>query len=446
MTDTEPQPITSHEVQVALGTLKLGKTSGATGMSNEFLVALGRVEGGMALLLSLLNTMLLQGNMPNDLLVGIACLVPKSPSITLPSQIRPILLLEVVQKLFASLLMRRLAPHWPPVHAQLGAIPGGQPVEALFAAQQMVNVVNVRGQEPLFLKLDIKGAFDNLRHASVADLLATLPAACCHEAFRLMCLLLGQKVRFSFLDAQWELHSSNGTPQGGSHSAVLFARTLDHAIGKLGATWETMGHNPAFDPIWPLLFVDDILLCFKDWAQAIALLPSFLDCLSTLGLEINFGKSCLVTNSRLSSTLLPSHGLELLKQFPWVEHTQYLRKPFGYNLPVDAIHQQAIQILFGAWGKLKPVLKRCSWQHPSTTVRMLDQYVASAFLWLSPTLYPYKTFRQRLRVAQTTLLIEALNFYIPHMTETHAHQFLRLRRHIVKRWLLHMAPAGGWEH
>ena len=340
--------------------------------------------------------------------------------------------------------MQRLAPHWPPLTAQLGAVPGGQPVEALFAAQHMMAIARVTGKEPIFIKLDIKGAFDNLSHASVASFLATLPAAACHEAMQLMTLLLEQKLRFSFLNERWDIHCTNGTPQGGSHSAGLFARTLDHAIGGLLNSWEADGYTPAFPPLWLLLFVDDILLCFSDWAEAIRLLPTFLACLSKQGLEVNFSKSCLIASHAMLSRP-PQQDMELLKMFPWVQHTQYLRKSFGYNLDTDAMHQQAIQLIFGAWGKLKPILKKSHWTYPSTTIKLLDQYVGSAFLWLSPTLYPYRLFRRKLRVTQATLLIEALNLFIPSMTEDETHQILRFRRHIVNRWILHMTPAGSWE-
>ena len=414
-------------------------------MSNEFLVALSQTDEGLALLLRLLNTMFLQGLLHPDLLLGIACLIPKATDVTMASQIRPILLLEVVQKVYASILMRRLAQHWPPLTAQLGAVPGGQPIEALFAAQHMVTLANVTDKQPLFLKLDIKGAFDNLRHASVAAFLATLPAQVCYESMRLMSLLLEQKIHFSFLHDHWELHTSNGTPQGGSHSAGLFARTLDHAVGQLLRAWEAAGHSPAFPPLWLLLFVDDILLCFRGWMQAIRLLPSFLECLSTLGLEVNYAKSCLVLSPTLRSSLPPTHSLELLKQFPWVENTQYLRKPFGYCLAVDALHHESLQLIYGAWGKLKPVMKRSHWTNPLSTSRLLDQYVGSAFLWLSPALHPYQHFRHKLQVVQTTLLIEALNLYIPAVSDNIAHQLLRIRRHIVKRWILHMAPSGSWD-
>ena len=428
MATTSPQPISSEEVIQALTKLKMTKTSGSTGMSNEFLLALGHTDDGELLLRRLLNTMLVQGDIHPDLLIGIACLIPKSASPTLATQIRPIVLLEAAQKLYASILMQRLAPHWPPLTAQLGAVPGGQPVEALFAAQHMMAIARVTGKEPIFIKLDIKGAFDNLSHASVASFLATLPAAACHEAMQLMTLLLEQKLRFSFLNEHWDIHCTNGTPQGGSHSAGLFARTLDHAIGGLLSSREADGYTPAFPPLWLLLFVDDILLCFSDWAEAIRLLPTFLACLSKQGLEVNFSKSCLIA-SHVMLSRTPQQDMELLKMFPWVQHTQYLRKSFGYNLDTDAMHQQAIQLIFGAWGKLKPILKKSHWTYPSTTIKLLDQYVGPAFPWLSPTLYPYQLFRRKLRVTPATLLIEALNLFIPSMIEDEAHQILRFRRH-----------------
>ena len=164
-----------------------------------------------------------------------------------------------------------------------------------------------------------------------------------------------------------------------------------------------------------------------------------------LGLEVNHAKSWLELSSALRSSLPPSHSLELLKRFPWVEHAQYLRKPCGYCLAVGALHHESLQPIYGAWGRLKPVMKTCHWTNPLSTSRLLDQYVGSAFLWLSPASHPYQQFRHKQRVVQTTLLIEALNLYIPAVSDNMAHQLLRIRRHIVKGWILHMTPSSSWD-
>eukprot|EP00438_Fugacium_kawagutii_P033387 Skav211633 [mRNA] locus=scaffold2262:125553:128888:+ [translate_table: standard] len=440
-----PRPIDTEELQLALEHLQPGKTSGPSGMSNEFLIGLGQHPRGQQTLLHFLNTMLREGKLHDDLLNGIACLIPKITCATSAAHIRPILLLEVMQKLYAGILLRRINPQCPPLSAQVGAVPGGQPIEALFAAHSMLAITSVTHKTPLFLKLDIKGAFDNLRHASVLAFLANLPEQVSFECMRLAQLLLGQRIQFSFLQEHWELHCSNGTPQGGSHSAGLFARTLDHAIGKLLCAWEARGETALFTPLWLLLYVDDILLCFDGWNQAARLLPSFVNALADLGLHINYSKSCLVLSPGCKHTRPTEQQLHLLKQFHWVEQTHYLRQPFGCNIGHSDLQSQALQLAYRAWGKLKSMLRRCHWQHPFTTVRMMDQYVAASFLWLSPVLYPHETFRRKLGVLQTTLLIEAMNLYIPDMSDSAAHQLLRLRRHVVKRWLLHMSPNGNWD-
>lgn len=61
MSQTSPTPLGSGELHIALTKLKRGKTSGASGMSNELLVALARHPDGEHLLLHALNIMYLLG-------------------------------------------------------------------------------------------------------------------------------------------------------------------------------------------------------------------------------------------------------------------------------------------------------------------------------------------------------------------------------------------------
>lgn len=243
MQQCQPQLITASELCMAVAKLKPGKTSGATGMSNEFVRSLSQHPAGAEQLLHLLNNMLVTGSVPQALNLGIACLIPKCVKPIQANQIRPIMLLEVLQKLYAGILMQRLRPHWPPLHAQIGAVPGGQPVEALFAAHSMLELAAVSDEpEPLFLKLDIRGAFDNLRHASVAAYLATLPKHAAYEAERLMRLLLHQTFMFSFFHEEWQLQISNGTPQGGSPAPSTMPSHVQYTNGKKLVTPQNFRH------------------------------------------------------------------------------------------------------------------------------------------------------------------------------------------------------------
>ena len=97
-----------------------------------------------------------------------------------------------------------------------------------------------------------------------------------------------------------------------------------------------------------------------------------------------------------------------------------------------------------AWGQLKPILKKCHWTQPWSTLKLVDQYVGASFLWLAPLLYPHKSVQQRLKVIHTTILVQALNLYVPETSEKEAHQLHRLRRHVAKSWAQHVSKKGNW--
>lgn len=441
--DTTPLPIQESELTTTLANLKLRKTSGPTGISNELLLALAQSDDGKALLLQILNNMFVHGDFPEDITGGIVCLIPKVNQAKSGSAARPILLLETLQKVLAKILMDRLKPMWPPLSMQVGAVPGGQAIEALFAAHSMLSIAKVTACNHLFIKLDLKGAFDNIKHSSIASFLASLPPTAAWEADRLLRLILQQRLLFQFLDAEWELDSTRGTPQGGTHSAGLLARTLDFHLGEVTTAWESRGFQAPFHPLWLLLYVDDIMLCYRGWFQACALLPSLLSTLASIGLSINMGKSCVVVNAELLSQA--HHCTDAtLKQIQWCETTTYLNRPFGYGINVNNICQQIVRRIFFTWGSLKRFLGKCSWTHPHQTDMMLSKYVGATFLWLSPILYPYQSVLNRLHVVQTTLFVEALGLCIPSLRYEEAIQLIQLRRHAAKRWLTARTRGGSW--
>ena len=274
--------------------------------------------------------------------------------------------------------------------------------------------------------------------------MASLPPSAAWEAKRLLQLLLSQTLDFQFLQEEWQLRSTAGTPQGGSHSAGLFARTLDYFLANLVTKWERLGYRAPFDPLWLLLYVDDIMLCFKNWRQACALMPSFLDMLNSIGMKVNFSKSCVIVDAVLLRAAATECTSPLLREFQWSETTSYLNRPFGYQVSVETLCQQVAQKVHAAWGSLRGILGRRWWTNPSQTDTLLTKHVGSVFLWLSPVLYPYSAVLNSIQTLQTTVFADALGLFIPDLSYDTAVQLVRLRRHVVKRWLLHVAPAGNW--
>ena len=152
--------------------------------------------------------MFVHGDFPEDITGGIVCLIPKVNQAKSGSAARPILLLETLQKVLAKILMDRLKPMWPPLSMQVGAVPGGQAIEALFAAHSMLLIAKVTACNHLFIKLDLKGAFDNIKHSSIASFLASLPPTAAWEADRLLRLILQQRLLFN----SW-MRNGNSTAQ-----------------------------------------------------------------------------------------------------------------------------------------------------------------------------------------------------------------------------------------
>ena len=95
-------------------------------------------------------------------------------------------------------------------------------------------------------------------------------------------------------------------------------------------------------------------------------------------------------------------------------------------------------------GSLRGILGRRWWTNPSQTDTLLTKHVGSVFLWLSPVLYPYSAVLNSIQTLQTTVFADALGLFIPDLSYDTAVQLVRLRRHVVKRWLLRVAPAGNW--
>ena len=178
--------------------------------------------------------------------------------------------------------------------------------------------------------------------------------------------------------------------------------------------------------------------------QAACLVPSLVETLEKIGLHINYEKSCLVVSSHALASAPAPHLLDTLKAFQWTSHTLYLKKPFGHTIDYDDLCTRAIQCAYTAWGQIKPVLKKFHWSNPQKTLKMLDRYVGASFLWFIPIVFPHKAVQRKLQITQTTLLVEALNLYVPSTSAREAHQLLRLRRRIVKQWVRHTSPKGGW--
>ena len=136
---TSPSPdFSEEEVGQAISRLKASRTSGVSGISNEYLVAMWGNPEGRPLLIRHLSALLHAESLPKGLLAAQVALIPKVREISKPSDYRPINLLECIHRLFSWLLICRLTPSWRLPKVQMGGIKGCQVADALLAAQSRV--------------------------------------------------------------------------------------------------------------------------------------------------------------------------------------------------------------------------------------------------------------------------------------------------------------------
>ena len=273
------KPFTWPEVAAAVNRLKLGKSTGMTGISCELISAMWQVvPEGQNMVVSLCNSLSQEEQHPPELHQSLVALLPKLPVIQATNQIRPINLVEVCHKMYSFLLLQRLRPTWPSPAAQHGAVRGGQVFDALASAHWWIaheSISQMHGR--VWLNADLTAAFDSLCHRSLLQFVqAHTQDGCHHEALRLMQIVMRPQLHFIWQQFQWDMGQSSGVQQGHSHSAILFAYVVGHILEDLFKKWRERGEDTTTRD-WGWLFVDDLLCSFDSWTQARKLVPEIVE-------------------------------------------------------------------------------------------------------------------------------------------------------------------------
>ena len=168
------------------------------------------------------------------------------------------------------------------------------------------------------------------------------------------------------------------------------------------------------------------------------------------GLHLNLRKTKLMAAQFM---LRLAEGIELpavVRAIEWSSSVTYLRKPLAHAFSLSALENTESLIkaimpsVWQAWKQMHGVCKGLSWVRPLTALAVLDKYVASTWLWLSPLLEPLQDPRRKILNMQLSVSIEASRLFIPqHLPDETANAILRLRRRAVKAFLL-SHPAHNW--
>ncbi|CAE7274880.1 CBWD5, partial [Symbiodinium sp. KB8] len=315
------------EIQQSVGKLRLGKASGMSGVSAELIRALAQLPEGLAVVRHHMNTLLRDGEPPADYYKAYVALIEKCPQVSRARDLRPINLLEVLNKLFMGLLTTRMQPTVPCYPCQFAGRPGHQTLDALSTAHHLVDRETKWNKSSVWISLDVSAAFDSLALSQVGAFLhEEVGPHCRWEALRMFQVMKHSHLEFHYMGQQWSVDQTSGVQQGGSHSSWIFSCVLARQIQRLFQQWHhTM--PPSLHSTYGLLYIDDILICLPDWHVADAMYEQLCDALKSLGLTINVEKTHLMASHSFlleGELTLPQHSV--LRQLKWATKLQYLKK------------------------------------------------------------------------------------------------------------------------
>ena len=414
-------PFTHEEILTVIANLKTSKTAGESGVSNEFLKCLAACEQGLDMLQHFLSMMLIEGGSDLNLIKScIVVLIPKLQTVREAKDVRPICLLETVHKVFNKLLINRLLEVWPRAQYQMGGLPGGQVLDALFTAYSFVERDSLSNQPCIYVSLDISKAFDSVRFLKVIQHLQSItPDSHKSELFRLTEMMMYPKMHFEFQGQTWEWEATTGVQQGGSHSSTVFALYIEAVVANVFHE-QPSDVNKYECPGW--LFVDDCLVLYGSWQLAHKWFAKLYLELQRVGLHLNLGKTVVMStpeNLRQGALIVPDDSP--LKSCKWSDTANYLRKELkhfdvatpGVMDANDSILAFAHRAVFQSLADMQPIIKNINWTCIRVALHMLRTYVHSKWLWISPIVQPLQKYVDQVVTLQNTSLSLALKLYIP---------------------------------
>ena len=336
----EVHPFTCDEVRTHMSKYAHSrKTSGMSGVPNEFLAALARDEDGILFLCNHLTKMMCHPeDAPEDYVKSFVCLIPKVSNLRVPKDFRPISLLESSLKLCTGLMFRRWLAKCSFPDAQHGGLPGCRTLTCLMAAQQLLYLEYKTNSPSLWLLVDIQQAFDSLSRSQILQYLLNGPQGLSKEAAALFHYLKSRMV-FRWGKVSWEEDTSTGTQQGSPPSAGLFALILGEALDALFHEWDSQGtvrarhRDQAGRPLHGWAFADDCIFSFLGWRDFKLGIESLIGMFAELGLSINLSKTFLVVHPSMLED-----GMQYFRDDPlhcgfqcqWVQEGKHLQKPFAH--------------------------------------------------------------------------------------------------------------------
>ena len=385
--DLVPFKVTDHKLTKAVAKLKRNKSS-PDGLTAEMYAGLPpEVFASLATFFTALMASLI---IPEEWTVASASLAPKVLAAACLSKFRAISCLTTARKLLGYLWMQTL----PDLHFrsfQTGFIPGGHAAFGVFALNRAAELSREWAQEVYVAQLDLKKAFDRVKHTAVIRALKLQGASL--QCVALICALLGQsEISVSlgpFSSPSIPMH--RGLPQGAPESPLLFVLVTDMVLRILMGRWEARGSGWRLDSLWlcAICYADDIILISSSKADLERMVSETIAGFQDVGLDVGADKTHWTSwPAALGSTLRAGRC-----DVSWSPHLTFVGGVVNLagncGPAIDLRIAQATKV-FHRWKKLL----LCRWIPRSRRIALLLKTVFVSLLWLAATWTPTKKQRQ----------------------------------------------------
>ena len=373
-----PSPdFTEDELREALAKGKSGKSVGKDQVSLELLRAIADLPEGLRALLTWFNSLLHQGELPEEWLQTVMTLLPKVPHPLHPRDTRPISIGSATERVFSRMVLRRCVDRLQPSGSWQCAGPHKQTADYLYTIQRLLECEREWNMGLAVVKVDLAKAFDSVRRDVLLGKLRVALGNC--EEFRVWrCLLTGTSCLLSSPWNQTTFETRVGIRQGAVESPLFFACIMEWALAETVQRYSWKSNMSGYPDLHltQLAFMDDCLLWDSNTSLLEVKLRQFRNVLKEWGLSINLQKCGLYVSPK--HTGLPHLTIDNQR----LEAKQTL-VVMGVNFKVGANSKDLLQ---GTWQRAKS--KFWSIKHlllsPAPIagrLRLLHRVVGAAALW-----------------------------------------------------------------
>ena len=237
------------------------------------------------------------------------------------------------------------------------------------------------GPPHVVAQLDLKKAFDKVKHSAIAELLHKKGVS--DQLVAILCRWWQHstmEVRLGHVTADRPVQADRGVPQGAPESPLIFVLVTDEILGSLQSRWRDEGRGWTCDELHLscLGYADDILLFARSKEDLEAMIADCCEAFGAAGLEVGLEKTHWSSSIDLADEKIHVRGQEI----QWERTLEFIgsmTEPCGHNGCSFRHRMKKATAVFQRW---KGML--CN-QHLSVTKRVVAfrASVIPSATWLS---------------------------------------------------------------